>query len=218
MENPISFRKAHGGRTPTPDEIVMVIHGFAGKPFLMSLLEHRLRRRGYATIKWSYFSLYGSLERHARRLHADLEGMAKTGRKIHIVAHSMGSVVSRLALSYGLLPGLGRIVLIAPPNHGLRAARICSPLFRSFCSAVGELSDRPNSFVNQLTTPDGLEIGVIAARFDLLVPLRSTKLPTQTDHICLCATHNSLLLQREAAECVISFLATGHFRSADGEK
>jgi pimeloyl-ACP methyl ester carboxylesterase len=212
MDYRIKFASSRCDSAAHDDEVVVVIHGLAPKPMMMSLLMHRLRRGGYATVQWKYFSLYGSLARHARRLHADLEQMSSDGRKVHIVAHSMGSVVSRLALSYGLPPKMGRIVLIAPPNQGVRLARICSPLVRSFCPAIGELSDRSDSFVNQLTTPAGLEIGVIAGQFDTLVPLCSTRLASQTDHVSLPATHNSLLFQRRAAEQVFSFLADGRFR------
>lgn len=111
---------------------------------------------------------------------------------------------------------VGRVVLIAPPNGGVPLATTFSPLFRPFCSAVCELSHEPHSFVNRLTDPHSLEIGVIAGRFDFLVPPRRTQLAGQKDHICLPGTHNSLLLQKRAANQVISFLRTGRFEARSG--
>jgi len=198
------------------DEVVLLVHGFAAKPLLLSPLQRRIQRVGYQTVRWKYFSLHGSLERHARRLRLDVDRLAEEFPHVHVVGHSMGCIVARLALSYSPAPRVGRVVLIAPPNGGVPLATTFSPLFRPFCSAVCELSHEPHSFVNRLTDPHFLEIGVIAGRFDFLVPPRRTQLTGQKDHICLPGTHNSLLLQKRAANQVISFLRTGGFETRSG--
>jgi len=78
-----------------------------------------------------------------------------------------------------------------------------------------EISSNPNSFVNQFKPAEDFDIGIIAARYDLQVPLPNTFLAGQADHICLTATHNSLLFQKETARHVEAFLRTGKFQHAE---
>jgi len=127
----------------------------------------------------------------------------------------MGAIIVRLALSNGPPPHLGRVVLMAPPNHGSPVARFLAPFACPICPVVSELSSRPDSLVNHIEPLDGVQVGVIAARFDWLVPLTNTILDGQTDHICLTATHNSLLFQPAVARNVHAFLSTGRFDHVD---
>jgi len=61
--------------------------------------------RNFDVVNWSYFSFAGSVERHAERHAERLSGFLvttasqNTSRNIHLVAHSMGSIVARAALS-----------------------------------------------------------------------------------------------------------------------
>ena len=193
------------------DQLVILVHGFASKRFSMWYLERSLQRRGYATRNWGYLSFSGSLDGHARRLRSLLEESTRVCQEVHVVAHSMGAIISRLALSYGQLPGLGRVVLIAPPNHGSPVAKLFTPVLGGLCPVIAELSSCPASVVNQIGPVQGVAVGIIGARFDLLVPLSSTMMDGQTDHICLTATHNSLLFQHRTARSVSAFLASGQF-------
>jgi len=175
-------------------------------------LEKRLQRIGYLTHNWGYPSLSGRLDHHARCLRQIIDERLESGSRVHVVAHSMGSIVTRLALSLG--DNSGRAVLIAPPNRGSPVARFLAPLMPSFCPVVDELSSHPNSFVNRLPPCGNVEIGCIAARFDLLVPPSCTELDGQADRVCLTATHNSLVFQRRTARLVHAFLSTGRFGSS----
>lgn len=73
------------------------------------------------------------------------------------------------------------------------------------------MSDHDNSFVSRLPSPNFVDIGIIAARFDALVPVASTHLDGERQHVILNATHNSLLLSRTAANHILAFIATGRF-------
>ena len=80
---------------------------------------------------------------------------------------------------------------------------------------IDQLAARPNSFVNSLAEPQGLEIGVIAARYDLLVHEGSSQLSAARDRIVLPGIHTFLPMQRDAAEQVQHFLAHGSFWRGD---
>ncbi len=195
-----------------PPGTVLLIHGFFSKRLLMVPLAWRVRRKGYPVINWGYFSLYGSVSDHARRLRIELERICQTVRPLHVVAHSMGAAVLRLALSFGPLENLGRIVLIAPPNGGSPVARWIGPWFKSFCPGLLEISDNEGSLVQRISSCQQLDIGIIAGRFDWVVPPSKTTLAEQSDYVCLPATHNSLLIQRSVARHVTAFLSNGRFR------
>jgi len=196
--------------TPT-DELVVLVHGLAAGPSWMRPLARFLERQGYRTHCWRYASLAGSLQVHAPRLRQVLRDCMARARRVHVVAHSMGSIVTRLALAGESWPELGRVVLLAPPNHGSPVARLLAPFAGRLCPAVAELSSHPASLVHRMNPPRGVEVGTIRARYDLLVPGSSTMLDGQQDHIGFHATHTSLLLQRSVARQVHAFLATGRF-------
>jgi pimeloyl-ACP methyl ester carboxylesterase len=191
----------------TPKSPVIFIHGFLSKRLLMKPLEWQVARRGFPTSLWGYASYSGSLRKHAARLRPVLEQANAANKNFHVVAHSMGSIVLRLALQEGPLPNLGRVVLMAPPNHGIPAAKWVGLFFKG----VSELSDDHKGLILQIQPNPSLELGIIAARYDWVVPPSRTLLAAQQDHICLVATHNSMLIQRAAARQVAEFLEKGQF-------
>ena len=195
--------------------LVFFVHGFLSKRLLMKPLEWQVASFGFKTVSWGYLSFVGSLKQHATRLRPTLEKLCAENETVNIVAHSMGSIVLRLAMQMGPLPNLGRIVLMAPPNQGTPTARIVNPLFCLFFKGVSELSDRPNSLVNQIETRQDMDLGIIAGHYDWIVPKSRTPLESQRDHICLHSTHNTMLVMPSAARQVAEYLAHGEFaRSA----
>ena len=191
----------------TNKDCVIVVHGFGGKRLWMWPLANRLRR-DFDVLNWSYFSFAGSVQRHAERLSARLVETASqdTSRKIHLVAHSMGSIVARAAIAKEMPANFGRLVLLAPPNSGSPVARIASKGFGWACQPLSDLSDDPNSYVNSMPAHCGPPTAVIAARYDLLVPRESAKLDGSKQHTELSATHNSLLFSPRVGKIVTKFL------------
>jgi pimeloyl-ACP methyl ester carboxylesterase len=197
--------------TSAEDQLIIVVHGFAGKRLWMRPLCARLRSQGYRVSNWGYASLRGSIAEHGRRFHEYVAVSLSEERRIHIVAHSMGAIVVRAALAMGPVGNLGRVVLLAPPNHGTPVARNAGRIVGRVCRGIGDLSDGPDSFVNRLRSPPPMDVGVVAAKFDILVPVASTHLDGECQHIVLNATHNSLLLSGRVANLVLAFIAAGRF-------
>jgi len=192
-------------------ELIVLVHGFGGKRAIKWLIASRLRSLGFRVQSWNHLSFLGSIDAHADRFFQFMNSQLAGERRFHIVAHSMGSIVARSALTRGEMPNLGRFVLLAPPNLGSPAARLASKILGNFIPPTCELSDANTSYVNQLGTPTGLEAGVIAAKYDILVPVRNTHLATEKCHIAIAATHNSLLLSRAVCANIASFINTGAF-------
>lgn len=195
----------------TQKESVVLIHGFGAKRAVMWPLAARLRSNGYRVRLWSYVTLFQSINFHAERLHDYLMTQLAEESRFSIVAHSMGSIVTRAALNRSVPENLGRVVLLAPPNHGSPMARYASRLVGNVIRPTRELSDDCNSFVQTMPLPNGIDMGIIAARFDLLVPVANTHLDAEHKHETVNATHNSLLMSKEVYRMIASFLKSGEF-------
>lgn len=194
-------------------EIVVLTHGFMANRWLLTLLARRLRRHGWQTRLWGYQSLTPSVLTHGERFSQLLAQVAAAPsiERVHVVAHSMGGIVTRAALAREIPAKLGRIVMLAPPNRGSFVATATAGLMSSLFRPVAELTTHPESLVNQLAEPHGIETGVIAAGFDQLVTLESTRLSMPHEHITIPCMHSSLLFRRDAAALTARFLASGAF-------
>lgn len=206
-------RKSH------PGEVVVLIHGFMAHRLLLSPLATRLRGRGWHSHAWGYPSLRPSVLTHAVRFRGFLEELQADPAilTMHVVAHSMGCIISRAALANGPPEKFGRLVMLAPPNRGSFVATATAGLIGRLLRPVKELSTHPRSLVNTLDEPQGIEIGVIAAGFDQLVSLESTRLSVPHRHMVIPCMHSSLLFRRDVADLTDRFLEHGDFDAADTE-
>ena len=205
---------------PTADEksrdAVVVVHGLAAHPVLMIPLARWLEESFGRVINWGYPSLWSPIERHGQKLADLLRQLDRddTHDRIHIVAHSMGAIVSRVALAEYLPGRFGRFVMISPPNRGSRLASRVAPLLGRVLPPVSQLTDHGKSFVCSLPLPTVAELGIIAARIDLLVQEPSTHLDCERDHIILPGRHTTFIWRRETAKQVRHFLQNGRFQRA----
>lgn len=197
----------------TPRELAVLVHGLCSSRAWMWPLAVRLRRRGLDVRQWSYFTLAGSNREMGRRLAEQLRRLEAEGRwpRIHLVAHSMGSIVARCALREALPESLGRVVMIGPPNGGSHMATRLRYVY-GFCRPMIELMDHPDSFVNRLPPPpEHVEFGVLAAERDNVIHLDKTHLAGERDHRVVRSWHTGVLWRRDTADYVGSFLRYGHF-------
>lgn len=195
------------------NEHVSLVHGFLANKYMFGPLGRRLRRRGFRPRAWGYWNIACSLLVHADRFARELERLdADPGiDRIHLIGHSMGCIIGRAALDRYRPAKLGRFVMLAPPNRGSFVATAAAGTFGRFLRPVAELSTAADSLVNLLPTPEGVDIGVIAARYDALVTEESTHPDVPHAHATLPTWHTGLLFRHETADLVASFLATGTF-------
>ena len=179
----------------------------------MYALARRLKSAGYQVHNWGYPSFRGTINLHAANFRKYLNGLQGSS-SIHIVAHSMGSIVTRVALHQEDCANLRGIVMLCPPNHGSHAARWVAPVLGRLSTTLSEIDDRKGSFVNTLPRTIGKKhaLGVIAAGSDWVVQRSSTRLPHMLDHMVLPGTHSGILLSRRAAEQTVCFLRNECFR------
>ena len=195
---------------------VVLVHGLAAHRVVMSRLERHLKPRFSQVTNWGYSSLWSRIERHGAalaKLLSEMEASADV-EQVHLVTHSMGGIIARLALAEKMPTKLGRMVMLAPPNGGSHVARYLSPLLGLICPPLVQLSDHCESFVACLPPLAGVHVGVVAAAADELVCEKSTHLPNEADHITLPGFHSSILWFEETARQVAYFLEQGRFERA----
>jgi pimeloyl-ACP methyl ester carboxylesterase len=211
----------------------MTVHGLWMTGVETAFLRRRLRDQyGYATSTFHYRTVRATLSENAARLRESIiERFPDLSVPLHLVGHSLGGlVVFRMLRDWPDAPP-GRIVCLGSPLNGSAAAlRIAtlpggsSLLGKSIREGVLERS--PAEWLPQLP---GRDVGAIAGTMgfglgrmvaDLPQPNDGTVTVAETrwaglcDHMTLAASHTGLILSREVADQVASFLASGRFRHA----
>jgi pimeloyl-ACP methyl ester carboxylesterase len=192
---------------------VVLLHGLFASRQSMRLLEDAIQNAGYAALNWGYATWWRSTEYHVNRLLpllAELQSNAQV-RSINFVTHSMGGILVRSALHGSRFTKVQRMVMLSPPNRGSHLTRIKLGPFAWLVPSLADLSEAPDSLPNRLQSPNRVEIGVIAASHDFVVPVANTSLENQRDHCVVASSHFRLPREQAAIRLVLQFLQTGKF-------
>jgi triacylglycerol lipase len=187
----------------------------------MMLLQERLEEAGFATVSHGYVAAFdGDISDLAEELREVVLEEVRTPC-YHFVAHSLGNVIVRQGFEEGWPEGLGRIVMLAPPNQPPKLARWVkdNPIFKLWSGEAGQRIADPG-YYRQLPVPE-VEFGVIAGdrgqslTFDEpndgILAVDSTRLAGMADFLVLPRSHTFLMNGRDTAEAVVRFLRTGRF-------
>jgi pimeloyl-ACP methyl ester carboxylesterase len=210
-------------------ETVVLLHGLGLNRFAMSRVACALKRDGYRVINVSYPSRRVPLEQLASDWLPDLLRAHQTDAapRLHFVTHSMGGILLRLHLRDHAPANLGRVVMIAPPNHGSEVADRLQKnfFFRLFTGRNGHrLGTGADSVPRQLGPLDA-DLGIIAGSRSLnplfsawigrpsdgKVAIESTKLAGMRDHLVLPISHTWLQYYRPVITQVRAYLRDGRF-------
>lgn len=214
---------------PARADCVVLLHGLARSEYSLWLMEQVLETHGFRVVNRSYPSESAPI--------ADL--VAHVGRSVgecgaertHFVTHSLGGILARIWLQDNRPADMGRVVMLAPPNHGtaivdtLAAQSVVSDLMTRLSGpAALELGTGANSVPAQLGPVD-FELGVIAGNRafsplgpilldgpnDGTVTIDSTRVAGMADHIVLPTSHSLMMVNPLVIAEVLSFLKRGAF-------
>ncbi|NLS95208.1 MAG: alpha/beta hydrolase [Planctomycetaceae bacterium] len=228
--------KAEQNLEPMRGRAVILLHGLVATRWTMRLLAEHLEEDGrYTIVNAEYPSTRQSMADHARLLARVVEGLPEV-EQLNFVGHSMGNIVIRHYLAdvqkqYGRQdPRLGRVVMIAPPNHGALAATRLSDnsVFKTVFGKPGrQLGKEWPWLENELTVPP-CQFGIIAGGtrgggFSPFLPgdddgrisVETTRLTGARDFVLLPMIHEFIANDPRTFGYVLRFLDEGHFVAAD---
>lgn len=203
-----------------PPETVFLIHGLGRTRASLWPLAWKLRRAGYRTALVPYSHATRTLEEIAAQLKRRVAREAGGGR-YHLVGHSLGNIVIREGFRGGYPPGLGRVVMLAPPNRTAKLAQKLKRnlLFRAFAGDSGQKLGSEDFYAG-LPAPS-VEFAVLAGDRghrllsrepnDGVILVETTRLEGMKEFRVLHRTHTFIMNARETFALTESFLRTGGF-------
>ena len=202
------------------EQTVVILHGMGRTRASVLILEKRFARAGYRTLNFPYSEARRSMDDISNDLLEYIEQKVETPR-YHLVAHSLGNIIIRNAFRKKFPPGLGRIVMLAPPNRPAELAGKLKDnlLYRLITGDSGRKLADPE-FYTDLPIPT-VPFGVIAGDRALIpahdrpsdgvVTVESTKLDGMADWVRVHHTHTFIMNSKDTFELCRRFLETGRF-------
>lgn len=205
---------------------VLLLHGVLMNSVEMLYLQHQLELSGFTVHNFFYPSVRRNIADNTRSLCKKIHAL--NTQALHIVAHSMGGIMTMHLLEHCEGLPQGRVVMMGTPLNGSYVAHKVSrwPL-------VNQLLEKsmPNGLDGSYPLPESTdrEIGMIAGSNDTLglgmilgglpessdgtVLLSETQHPLLKEHIVINTTHTGMIFSRKTSELAVRFLKTGSFKA-----
>ncbi len=211
-----------------PDR-VLLLHGILRSSASMRRLERALLAEGHRTLNLGYPARRLPLAALAEAVRDEAGAfLAPHDGRTHVVGHSLGGLVARVLVGRCPPPGLGRMVMLGPPNEGSELADRLGglPPYRWVLGPAGaQLGTRRDPALRDLLGPAPCPVGVIAGTRAvdplgwLLLPrpndgrvtVARTRLPGMADHLVLPVTHALMMRSPAVIAQTAHFLRHGRF-------
>jgi len=210
-------------------ECVVLLHGMGRSPLSMKRIQWTLRAAGYQVVNVSYPSRRYSVERLSGKYLQTVmtEKVPLDAKKVHFITHSLGGILLRQYLAHHAVTNLGRVVMLAPPNHGSLVVDLLRrrALGRWILGPAGcELGAAANDAAQRLGPVD-FPLGVIAGDVSLnpffsrvlkspndgKVTVESAKIDGMSDFVVVHSSHTWMMWRSQTLRYILAFLREGNF-------
>lgn len=214
--------------TRAEPECVILLHGLIRSPSSMGEMEEALDAAGYLTVNDGYPSRDAKIDvLDDMAITPALEKCHEQGAdRISFVTHSLGGILVRSFLESQDIEGFGRVVMLAPPNHGsevVDSLRNVPGVTMIYGPTFVQLGTDDASVPLQLGAAD-YSVGIIAGQvtnvFSGMLPVEddgsvtvaSARLEGMTDFLVLeDAGHTFIMNNNEVIRQTLFFLENGRF-------
>lgn len=209
-------------------ETVVLLHGLARTSRSMRTMETSLVEAGYQVVNVDYPSRQHEIAVLVEQVFETIAPqLASASCRVHFVTHSMGGILVRQYLANNEAPGLGRVVMLGPPNQGSEVVDKLGglALFNFINGPAGaQLGTDEQSIPVSLGAVD-FELGVIAGNrslnpiLSMLIPgdddgkvsIKRAKIDGMKDFIVMPHTHVFMMSRPAVIQQTVHFLQQGRF-------
>lgn len=213
-------------RSRSPRETVVLIHGIWMHGVVLGVMAKHLRSRGFRAKELSYDFLRQSPAENADDLAREIQAL--DGDRFHIVAHSLGGIVTMHLMERHPELSIGKLVLLGSPVRGSDVARRihATPLLRPLLGrsveagllggAPGWSGEHPLGIING-SGSGGLPglifppSGQTGEQNDGVVAASETLADAATDSVTVPRSHSTMLFSEQCADLAARFIRTGRF-------
>ncbi len=219
-----------------PKTICLLLHGLMRTASSMKPIEEEILKRlgdesseSIAIIRFQYASTRASIASHAEAFRELVENLPGKPR-IKIAGHSLGNIVTRLAIAQwreqgdpqGVLGRMDRIVMMGPPNQGSSFAKRLSQLglFEMITGKSGmQLGPDWEGLSNTLGIPPcpfmviagdltgtSIQNPLLAGPNDAVVTVQEAKLEGMTEFQSFPVLHSFLMQDARCVEAAVEFM------------
>lgn len=225
--------RAQSAQPDDRGECVVLLHGLARTAASMETLAEALQAQGFLVANIDYPSREKPIAELAAGTVQEGVDQCRTGgaARIHFVTHSLGGILVRVFLRDKVIPDLGRVVMLAPPNQGSRVVDEFSqvPGFDLLNGPAGAQLGTDAQSVPRHLGPATFEVGIIAGDVsvnpilstafnepnDGKVAVADTRLEGMKDFLVVHHSHPFIMASDEVIEQTAYFLKHGRFHRPD---